>query len=58
MTYALCGFANIGSLGIMIGGLTAMSPEKRDEFISLGMKSVFAGVLATCFTATVVGLVI
>lgn len=58
MLYALCGFANIGSLGIMVGGMTAMSPEKRDEIISVGMKSVFAGVLATCFTATVVGLMI
>ncbi len=58
MVYAMCGFANIGSLGIMIGGLTAMSPEKRDEIISLGMKSILAGVLATCFTATVVGLII
>lgn len=58
MTYAMCGFANIGSLGIMVGGMTAMAPEKRDEIISLGMKSVVAGVLATCFTATVVGMVI
>ncbi len=57
MIYALCGFANIGSLGIMIGGLTAMSPEKRDDIISLGIKSIFAGVLATCFTATVVGII-
>jgi CNT family concentrative nucleoside transporter len=54
----MCGFANIGSLGIMVGGMTAMAPEKRDEIISLGMKSVVAGVLATCFTATVVGMVI
>jgi CNT family concentrative nucleoside transporter len=58
MIYAMCGFANIGSLGIMIGGMTAMEPSIRDEIISLGMKSVFAGVLATCFTATVVGLII
>jgi concentrative nucleoside transporter, CNT family len=58
MIYAMCGFANIGSLGIMIGGMTAMSPEKRDEIVSLGMKSVLAGVLATCFTATVVGLIL
>lgn len=58
MIYAMCGFANIGSLGIIVGGMTAMSPEKREEIISLGMKSVFAGVLATCFTATVVGLII
>ncbi len=58
MTYALCGFANIGSLGIMIGGMTAMAPAKREDIISLGMKSVWAGVLATCLTATVVGMVI
>ncbi|MDM8559598.1 nucleoside transporter C-terminal domain-containing protein [Candidatus Parabeggiatoa sp. HSG14] len=58
MIYAMCGFANIGSLGIMIGGMTAMCDEKRDEIISLGVKSVFAGVLTTCFTATVVGLII
>jgi CNT family concentrative nucleoside transporter len=58
MIYAMCGFANIGSLGIMIGGTTTMAPEKRSEIISLGIKSVFAGVLATCFTAAVVGLII
>jgi CNT family concentrative nucleoside transporter len=58
MIYAMCGFANIGSLGIMVGGMTTMAPEKRNQIISLGMKSVFAGVLATCFTAAVVGLII
>jgi len=58
MMYAMCGFANIGSLGIMLGGMTAMSPEKRDEIVSLGLKAVFAGVLATGFTATMVGLVL
>jgi CNT family concentrative nucleoside transporter len=58
MTYAMCGFANIGSLGIIIGGMTTMAPEKRQEIISLGVKSVFAGLLATCFTAGIVGLMI
>jgi len=58
MIYAMCGFANIGSLGIMVGGMITMAPEKRSEIISLGIKSVFAGVLATCFTAAVVGLII
>ena len=58
MIYAMCGFANIGSLGIMIGGITTMVPEKRDEIVSLGMKSIVAGVLATSFTATVVGLIL
>ncbi|MDY6991890.1 MAG: nucleoside transporter C-terminal domain-containing protein [Pseudomonadota bacterium] len=55
MIYALCGFANIGSLGIMIGGMTVMAPQKRDVIIDLGVKSMLAGVLATCLTATVVG---
>jgi concentrative nucleoside transporter, CNT family len=57
MTYALCGFANLGSLGIMIGGLTAMAPERRREFVSLGGKSIVAGTLATCMTGAVVGIV-
>ncbi len=56
MTYALCGFANFGSLGIMIGGLGAMVPERRREIVALGLKSIVAGTLATSMTATVVGL--
>jgi len=55
MTYALCGFANFGSLGILIGGMGAMVPERRGEIVSLGMKSIVAGTLATCLTAAVVG---
>lgn len=55
MTYALCGFANIGSLGIMIAGLTTMAPERRDDVLSLGWKSIVAGTLATCCTGAVVG---
>jgi len=58
MTYALCGFANFGSLGIMIGGLATMCPERRPEVVSLGFKSILAGTLATCLTAAVVGLVL
>lgn len=57
MTYALCGFANFGSLGIMIGGMGTMCPERRGEIVQLGMKSILAGLLATCLTAAVVGLV-
>jgi CNT family concentrative nucleoside transporter len=56
MTYALCGFANFGSLGIMIGGLGAMVPQRRAEIVALGLKSIVAGTLATCMTGTVVGL--
>ena len=58
MTYAMCGFANPGSLGIMIGGLGTMVPERRAEIVSLGLRSVIAGTLATCMTGAVVGLVV
>jgi len=56
MTYALCGFANFGSLGIMIGGLATMAPERRAEIVGLGLKSLLAGTLATCMTGAVVGI--
>lgn len=55
MTYALCGFANFGSLGILIGGMGTMVPGRRAEVIDLGLKSIVAGTLATCMTAAIVG---
>jgi len=55
MLYAMCGFANFGSLGIMIAGLTTMCPEKRDEVISLGLKSIVSGTLTTCLLGAIVG---
>ena len=58
MTYAMCGFANFGSLGIMIGGLSTMAPERRDEIVSLGLRSIVSGTLATCMTGAVVGLIV
>jgi len=58
MTYALCGFANFGSLGIMIGGMSTMCPPRRAEIVSLGLKSIVAGTLATCLTAATVGLIV
>jgi CNT family concentrative nucleoside transporter len=58
LVYALCGFANFGSLGILLGGLTAMAPERRAEIVALGLKSILSGTLATCMTGAVVGLVI
>jgi CNT family concentrative nucleoside transporter len=57
MIYAMCGFANFGSLGIMIGGLGAMAPERRDEIVSLGLKSIVAGTIATCMTGALVGMI-
>lgn len=56
MTYALCGFANFGSLGIMIGGLTTMCPERRDEIIQLGGRTIISGTLTTCLTGAVASL--
>jgi len=58
LTYALCGFANFGSLGIMIGGLGTLSPERRGEVVELGIKSIVAGTLATCLTAAAVALIL
>lgn len=55
MTYVLCGFANLGSLGIMISGLIAMAPDRRLEIISLGPKSILSGTLATLLTGAIVG---
>ncbi len=55
LTYALCGFANLGSLGILIGGMVAMVPARRAEIVSLGARTVISGSLATFMTAAVVG---
>jgi len=56
MTYALCGFANFGSLGIMIAGLTGMCPERATEIVELAPKSLISGTLATCMTGAIAGL--
>ncbi len=55
MLYAMCGFANFGSLGIMIAGLSTMCPQKRDEVVSLGLKSILSGTLTTCLLGAIVG---
>jgi concentrative nucleoside transporter, CNT family len=56
MTYAMCGFANFGSLGILIGGMGAMVPERRPEIVALGLRSILSGTLATCMSGAVVGM--
>ncbi|TYT74670.1 NupC/NupG family nucleoside CNT transporter [Desulfobotulus mexicanus] len=56
MTYALCGFANIGSLGILIGGLSSIAPERLDEIVTLAPRSILAGVLTTLMTGAMVGI--
>ena len=56
MTYALCGFANLGSLGILVGGLAAMMPERRAEVTGLGARSLLSGTIATCLSGALAGL--
>lgn len=57
MTYALCGFANFGSVGILVGGLGAMVPaERRHEVVALGLRSLVSGTLATCMSGAVIGM--
>ena len=58
MAYALCGFANFVSLGIMVTGLSTMVPERREEILALGFKSLAAGMIATATSATLVGIII
>ena len=55
LTYALCGFANFGSLGIVIGGLGAMVPARRREIVQLGLRTILSGTLATCMSGAVAG---
>jgi CNT family concentrative nucleoside transporter len=55
MLYAMCGFANFASLGIMIGGLGTMAPERRNEINALGLKSIVSGTLVTCLMGAIVG---
>ena len=55
MLYAMCGFANFGSLGIMIAGLSVMAPERRADILSLGGKSIVSGTLTTCLMGALVG---
>ena len=55
LTYALCGFANLGSLGIMIGGLTTLVPERRSEIVEMAPKAMLVGLMATLLSAAIVG---
>jgi CNT family concentrative nucleoside transporter len=55
MTYVMCSFSNLGSVGILVGGLGTLCPERRSEIVSLAMKSLLAGVLASLMTGSVIG---
>ena len=54
VTFCLCGFANFGSLGILVGGMGAMVPERRAEIVGLGMRSILSGTIATCLSGAAV----
>jgi CNT family concentrative nucleoside transporter len=54
-TFALCGFANLGSIGIQIGGIGALAPNRRHDLARLGLRAMFAGTLANFMTATIAG---
>ena len=58
LTYALCGFANLGSLGILLGGMCAMAPERRAEIVRLGPKTLISGTFATLSCGTIVSILI
>ena len=56
MTYAMCGFANFGSLGILVGGMGAMVPDRRAEITVLGLRSVLSGTIGTCMSGALAGM--
>lgn len=58
LMYSLCGFANFGSLGIMVAGLITMAPQRRTEILQLGTRSLISGTMSTCFTGALVGILI
>ncbi len=58
LTYALCGFANFGSIGIQIGGIGALAPERRSDLARLGLRAMLGGTLACFMTACVAGVLL
>ena len=57
-TFALCGFANLGSIGIVIGGLSSLAPNRRSDLAQLGFKAMIAGTLANLMSASIVGILL
>jgi CNT family concentrative nucleoside transporter len=55
-TYALCGFANFGSIAIQIGGVSALAPNRRQDLAALGLKSMIGGLITCYLTATLIGI--
>ena len=57
-TYALCGFANFSSIGIQIGGISALAPSRKSDLAKIGLRAMFGGALASWLTATIAGILI
>ncbi len=57
LTYALCNFANFGSLGILVGGIAALAPERKTDALNMGFKAMLAGLLTGFFMASMVGVI-
>src|SRR5208282_1556262 len=57
-TFALCGFANLGSIGIQIGGISALAPNKRHQLAQLGFRAMIAGTMANLLSASIVGILL
>jgi CNT family concentrative nucleoside transporter len=57
-TYALAGFANLGSIGIMIGGIGGIAPDRRHDLARLGLRSLLGGTMATLMTASIAGILL
>ena len=58
LTYALTGFSNFGAIGIQVGGIGGLAPNRRKELASLGLRAMLGGTLACCMTGAIAGLVI
>ena len=57
-TFALCGFANFSSIGIQIGGIGALAPNKKDDLARLGIRAMLAGTMANLMSASIVGIML
>jgi CNT family concentrative nucleoside transporter len=58
LSYAMCGFANFGSIGILVGGLSSLAPERRRDFAQLGVRALIGGTLASFMTAAIAGMLL
>ena len=56
LTYALCGFSNFGAIGIQLGGIGPLAPERKSDLAQLGLRAMLGGMLACCMTACVAGM--